>query len=602
MSSKVVSTSDLDFEGILANLRTYLKGQERLNDYDFDGANISVLLEVLAQNSYLMAYYLNMIGTEAWLDSAVLRESLVSRSKELNYTPRSRTSARAVVDIEITPTDTPYQITIPKNYAVRSTIGAKTTTFLTNQNTVITANNGSYIASDVTVYEGVLVTEYFNVASVIDTGYYTYTSNFTCGSNDIDSSSIEVFVMLPGETVYTQFERADSLFGLTTTSEVFFVQASGASKYEVVLGDGVMGKGIVTGSKIKVTYRDTLGSTGNGLFAFTKSTSIDGYNAIDIITTQVAYGGSERESTESIRFNAPRHFQTQYRAVVPSDYETLIRENFPEIQAVSAYGGEKVKKYGKVIIAVKPSGLYSTVPDSLKNRMKAFLLTKNITTEPVFVEPEYFWLEVNSKVYFDLNLITENTSTIKASTVNALTGLNDTMFTRFGVNVRPSRIETAIDAVDTSITGNDTTYRMIKKLIPVVNEINSITIDFGNELYSDVITTEYPIGHKTGIASNDFGILVDDSPVTVHILDDGAGRLYYYRNLGPSSPHVKFGTQIGSVDYTTGIVTLDITPYSYSSTVNIYATPANRDLTIEDNMYVSIDGEDITITMMVDNG
>ena len=365
-----LNTSELDFDNYKSNLKSYLKGQSQFSDYDFDGSNINVLLDVLAYNTYLNGFYLNMVGSEMFLDTAQLRESIVSHAKELNYIPRSRTSAVAHVNFSIYPpagAQLNYNpITIPKYYPVTSLVDNQTVTFTTASeilaypagfvNGVFTSSS-YYEALDVPLYEGKVVSEYFNVLPNVNTRYIL-------SSENVDTNSIEVLVRTSTAPYISLWTRASSIFGLSGTSNVFFIQGYGSNQYELIFGDGTSGTALENNWIVGVTYRDTAGDLGNGAFIFKKTTNIQSiYTNISITTVTAAADGSERESNNSISFNAPRFFTTQDRGVTSIDFENLAKAKFPQLQSVYAYGGEQLDppQYGRIAISVKPSGTAGTI-------------------------------------------------------------------------------------------------------------------------------------------------------------------------------------------------------------------------------------------------
>lgn len=602
MADNVISTESISYEGLLNSYKEFLKQQDKFSDYDFTGSNIGQLIRIMAQNGYQIGHYHNMVASEAYLDSAELRESVVSRAKELNYLPRSKTSARAVVDILLNGAASDTQIIIPKNYRFTSSINNKTTTFLVKENTVAVYENGSYKARDVEICEGTIITEYFVIASSNEASFYEYFSNLVLRSENVDISSIEVYVKQAGEIDFTFYTLADSLYGLQPIDEIYFVQGYGATQYEVVFGDGLFGKGLVSGTEVKIVYRDTLGAECNGIYSFTKTSAIQTYSNITATATQAAYGGSERESIASIKFNAPRHFETQQRAVIDSDFATLVKKNFPEIAVVTAYGGELIKEYGKIVLSLKPAGSGSTtIPTNLKSRIKKFLLTKTITTEPLIIDPDYFYLAFDSTVKYDYNLVTTNTSTVKSAVATNIKNLENTLFNSFGVNVRGSKISSVIDNTDKSITGNDTVISIIKRLYPNVNQANPFDIDFGNPLFSFPTTVEYIPTHPTAINSNFFTIVDDNgADLLVYIRDNGLGNLGLYFYQDAEHPAIKIKANIGTVNYKTGVLTLNIKPKSYDSSIEIKASFASSDIDISLNKFALIDSKDITINMVAD--
>jgi hypothetical protein len=408
-NSQFLNVNQLDFNSIKTNLKNFLSSQGRFADYDFEGSNFSVLLDILAYNTYYNAVYLNQIGSEMFLDSASLLESAVSHAKELNYIPRSRTSAVAYIDITIeTGNATPSSITIPQFYQFTTTINDTTITFSTQDEILVKPVGGIYTASNVAIYEGSIVEEYFNISS---------NNLLTLESGNVDTNSITVSVY-PSNTsnVYSNWTKASSLYGLTPESNVYFLQGAQDTKYQISFGNDVTGRAVRSGAVVKILYRDTIGSEGNKAYSFAHSTPIEVYSDISVTTVSEAIEGSEREEIESIKFNAPRHFSTQERAVTAEDYINIVKASFPQIQSVNAFGGEDLDppQYGKIAISVKPYGTYGFISDGLEQKIISLLSTKNITIEPIIIDPEYFYVAVESYVTYDKTLTTSSSSQIIA--------------------------------------------------------------------------------------------------------------------------------------------------------------------------------------------
>jgi hypothetical protein len=610
-----LNTSELDFNTIKNNLKTYLKGQSQFTDYDFDGSNINVLLDVLSYNTYLNGFYLNMVGSEMFLDTAQLRESIVSHAKELNYIPRSRTSAVAYVDFAIyppfgaQPSYTP--ITIPKYYPITSLVDNQTLTFTTSseilaypsgfQNGVFTSSS-YYAATNVPVYEGKVVTEYFNVLPNANTRYIL-------SSENVDTNSIEVIVRTSTYPYLTLWTRASSIFGLSGTSNVYFIQGYGSNQYELIFGDGTSGTALQNGWVVGVTYRDTNGETGNGAYIFRKTTNIQGiYTTINLTTVTAAADGSERESNTSIAFNAPRFFTTQDRGVTSIDFENLAKAKFPQLQSVNAYGGEELDppQYGKVAISVKPAGTAGTISQNLKDQIVAYLSTKAITVKPIIVDPEYFYTGVTTDVYYDAKLTTLGSSQIASEVrANVLQFGNDNLV-NFGDDLRFSKLVRAIDDSDTSIVGNETTLNIIYRWSPTTGQTSSATFSYDNELYHENILYQLPQGHDQVIKSTSFDYYYtpDQKIYSSFLGDDGLGYIYVYTNVNRDGVITRnaLGTPVGTVDYYTGTVALSANVYSYSgSYISVYAKLMNKDIYISKNKYLIIDGNDININMHTAN-
>ena len=592
-----LSTSDLDAAALKTNFITYLRSQDKFKDYDFTGSNMSVLIDVLMQNTMYNNHYLNMVGAESYLDSAQLRESIVSRAKELNYIPKSRASARAVISVEIFPEDSPNSIILPKGYSFKTVLSNTTYFFYTRQNYTITKSNNRYLATNVEIFEGLPVTEFFLVSSNSDEGYTTYSSSHIIQSKDVDLSSLEVFVVLNG--IKTKFTKAESLFNLNDSSNVYFIQGYKDYYYEIVFGDGILGRALPAGTNVEISYSDSTGPNANGINMFSKTQAINGYSSMSIVTEQPAYGGSNAELDENIKFNAVRHFQTQERAVIENDYRNLILTSFPEIQAVNVYGGESDNQYGKVIICLKP---YNTtkISESLQNRISRFLEDKNITTEPVIKSLEYFYIKLDADVRYSQNDTINTENELKSTIITNLLTLNDTKFNNFNQSIYSSNISKIIDTSDISIISNSLFLKLIKRLSPTPNleithvlEYDNALPDFGS---ADKGTKTFPAGHPSMIESTMFTYTHDGTDYESWIQDNGAGILgVYTKNTEGVKTSLK---NIGTVDYSIGRCVFTIAIKGYIDYISVYAKPKSRDIKISKNKFIIIDSSDFNIRMI----
>ena len=590
-----LSTSELDFDSIKTNLKTYLKAQDQFADYNFDGSNMSVLLDVLSYNTYLNAHYLNQVGSEMFLDTAQLKESVVSHAKELNYVPRSRTSSKAYVDITIVPTGSPTTITIPKYYKMTTFVDGTTYTFSTNEEILVSPESGIYTAANVAIYEGNIVTEYF---------YVTNTSPYILKSQNIDTNSIEVTVIVSNtNTSNSVWHKSESLYGLNNYSNNYFIQGYAANQYEIVFGDGTLGRKPTDGNVVKVVYRDTLGDGGNGSYIFRK-TNFDGYTNITITTNIVAAEGSERESIESIKYNAPRYFTTQERGVTATDFITLTKAKYPQLQAVSAYGGEELSppQYGKVAISVKPYGTTGKISDSLKREIISYLSLKSLTTEPIIIDPEFLYVSVVSKVYFNINNTTNTTGQITTNIKQNIIDFGTNNLVNFGDDLRYSKMLAVIDSADESIKGNDTDVFIIKRWSPVAQIPQTLIFSYDNELHNEEVLYELPNGHELTVRSSTFTYLhTDGNTYDCYIGDNGLGALHVYTNqlINGIVTRKILNSNIGTVDVYTGAVSFTVTVNSYiGSYISIYGTTKDRDLSANKNKFLIIDGADINLTLI----
>jgi hypothetical protein len=352
MANNSINIATLDFATIKANLKSHLKSQAIFKDFDFEGSNIAVLIELLAYNTALQSFYVNMLASESFLDSAQLRSSVISHAKELNYRPRSARSAKATISLTAEQNNN-NTLTIPKGTTFTATYNFQTYTFSTNEIKVYytdldeTTGTYKFETDDIDIYEGFFVTETFEM------DYSNESLRFVLSNPMIDISSLNVVSIENGGSTIINYNLSDTLLGLKSDSRSYFLQAVELEKYEILFGDDIIGRRPADGSIVTVQYRIASGSAPNGANLFSPDTDLTTDNSGRILVTTVtkAIGGDEPESVSSIKFNAPRHFQTQERAITTSDYENLLKSKFPEIDAISVYGGEQVNppQYGKCL-------------------------------------------------------------------------------------------------------------------------------------------------------------------------------------------------------------------------------------------------------------
>jgi hypothetical protein len=586
-----LSISDLSFDSIKANLKTFLKSKTEFKDYDFEGSNLSALLDILSYNTYMNSFYLNMVGSESFLDSSQMKSSIVSHAKMLNYLPRSKTSARALVTFTIdTGIDTPSVITIPKYYTSRAVVDNVNMEFSTDEPVTITANNGVYQSPQVYIYEGKVVTEYFTKSD---------SSRFILSSENVDTNSLEVTVINSSiDTANTVYTRAENLYGLNPRSEVYFVAGYNENQYELFFGDDVLGKALVNGNIVKVKYRSTNGELGNKASAFEASSKVDNYS-VTVSTNVAAADGSDRENAESIKYNSPRHFASQNRAVTKEDYVNLIRINFPQIKTVNVYGGEDATppQFGKVIISMIPYGTQPLVSTELKTNIINFLTTKNLTTSPVIIDPEYMYVEIVSDVRYNPSLTSKSTTQIKAEIVDKIRNYSDNYLTEFGNDLRKSKLVSAIDSADSSITSNQTSLRAIYRITPTKGTSTRVNFTFSNTLYRPY-KVKYTENEAETVKSDAFTYYKDGAYFNAYLSDDGVGKLRIYY-VTADSKQVILEEDIGTVDYDTGELLFYLDAYDYNGYINIYAKTLNDDIIVQESKYLQIDFEKLYVTVNV---
>lgn len=583
--------TNIDFGDLRQSLKNFLKNQAQFQDYNFEGSNMAVLLDVLALNTLHNQFFLNMAISEMFLDTAQLRDSILSHAKELGYTPRSAVSAVAYLNIEIDPSDSPATITIPKGTRFTSRLDSDVFTFVTAEATTIHPANGAFIASNVPIYEGQYVTESF----IVDTSVED--QRFVLSNQNIDIDSMEVLVYTnQNSDTYTEFMKADNFLGLADTSEVYFTQPAEKNLYEILFGDGVVGVALDNQNMVRVTYRMCNGAAPNTCSAFTPVQSIDGYSAIFLTTVTNAAGGADPESVQSIRRYAPRHYQTQYRAVNASDYETLLKGRFPEIEAISVYGGEDADppQFGKVLISVDLGG-GAGIPDIKKAAIEEYISTRagSVTIKPRVIDPEFMYVEIVTDVDYQPSKTTFTSSDLKTNVLAAIQAYRDANLNDFGVTFNLSKLIAAIDAVDVSFTGNNTRMRATIYMVPDLNEAFNTTLYFQNPLQADVLDDTRFTFYLPAVQSSQFtynsraAIIEDDGHGTLQIVSKTATQ----RSVLLSS--------VGSVDYDTGkviITGLNVSAY-IGEAIKLHGRLIAPEVSVMGNKILDLSLADAAVTM-----
>lgn len=588
-----LSVSELSFDGIKDNLKTFLKSKTQFKDYDFEGSNLNMVLDLLSYNTYMNSFYLNMVGSEMFLDSSQLTASVVSHAKDLNYLPRSRTSARAQVTFTVdTGGATPPYVIIPENYVTKSVVDNVNMDFTTDGALVLIANNGVYTSQPTYIYEGKVVTEYFTVLNG---------SRFILSSNSVDTNSLKVTVVKSSiDSTNSTYTKAETLYGLNSSSEVYFVNGYGDTQYEIVFGDGISGKSIVPGNIVKIKYRSTNGNLGNNARTFAPTKRLDpGNYKVTVTTNLAAVDGSERESIDSIKFNAPRHYASQNRAVTREDYINLILQKYPQIRSVNVYGGEDADppQFGKVIVSVVPYGTIPIISTELKNDIISYLSGKNITTQPIIVDPEYLFVEIVTNVNYNPALTTNSVDVIRSKVLSQIQSYDSLYLSDFGNDLRKSKLTTMIDSADPSIVSSSTNLRAIYKIRPVRDINTTYNFSFSNQI-DRLYPAVYQPNEIEAVRTNFFSYNKDNIIYNARIADNGKGILQIYY-LTPQSQIVVLEDIIGTVDYITGNMSFVIHPWDYTNSINFYARLASDDIIVQQSKYIEIDYEKLQISVNV---
>ena len=584
--------ANLEFDTIKSNLKTYLSSQSLFTDANFEGSNMNVLLDVLAYNTYYNAMYLNHVASEMFLDSAQLRDSVYAHAKQMNYLPTSYTSSVAYVDIDITPGDSPHNITIPRLTEFSTTVGDNAYTFSTNS-AITVYSNASYVASNVAIYEGTNITEFYNSNATANTFYI---HNY-----DIDTESLVVKVRTSNtDTTNTEYTRANTLFNVNSTSNVYFLQGASNGSYEIVFGNDTFGRKLTDGNIVEASYRVSSGGDPNGANSFTSAAAIQGYSTVGVTTNVRAAGGSEYQELNDIKFAAPRSLSVQERAVTPNDYKILVENEFNDITDMIVYGGEEADppRFGKVLMVAK-SSQYDTLPSFRKQEIIDFINPKSpLTVEPEMLDPTFLRIKVDSKVTYNMNETTSLSGDIVSTVEDAITTFNTNNLGKFNKTFRYSKLVEEINDSDDSILGHDTKTQMIKEIFPETNKSYTNTVSFFQELKSDnpVSTAQGGFVAKSNPAIES-ELFTFNSTAGAQFRDDGTGALQIV--VANTTALQILDANVGSVDYATGnvqITNVTINAISHGTGIKLYGQSNTVDVIGKLSDIVEIKTEDVTVT------
>lgn len=487
-----LKVTDLDFDTIKTNLKSFLQQQSEFTDYDFEGAGLNVLLDILAYNTHYNAYYMNMIANESFLDTAQLRDSVISHAKTLGYTPRSTSAAKATIDVTVETDDsTPAQVTIPRGYSFRSNlIDNLFYNFVVLEDVVATKAGTQFFFKNLDIYQGELIT-----ATFVQNDLSNPKQIFELPSSNIDTTTISVVVTTNSGTISsTVYNKVTNALEINSTSEVYFVNENNRGYYQINFGDGVLGKQIPDGSTITVSYLVTEGDASNFANGFTASQDIGGYQQITVDVVDVASGGGPKETVDSIKYNSISQFATQNRLITRKDYETYILQNYNKIESISVWGGEDNDPpvYGKVFISLKPKTDYyvsetekQTIIDTIIKPVSVISVTAEI------VDPDYLYLVIIANVQYDKTKTISSKESIKSSVRNAILSYRNTYLNKFESKLIDSKLERAIDVIDlNAIIGNDVELKLQKRFEPALNEAKAYEVKFNVPLHRGTITNK----------------------------------------------------------------------------------------------------------------
>ena len=593
MATKLQVT-ELDFDDIKNNLKTYMKNQTEFTDYNFEGSGLSTIIDLLAYNTHYLAMNANMAVNEAFLDTATLRSSVVSHAKTLGYTPRSARAPVAYVDVTLN-SFTGGSATIAKGTKFTTKVNDSTYGFVVNSAQTIAPVNGVTRFVNLPIYEGTLVTAKYTVDSAnLDKKYMVTDAR-------ADTTTLKVSIQNSvSDTTLTTYSLATDISQVTKTSDVYFLQEVEDGKFEVYFGDGVVGSKPTDGNIVILEYIVTNKDKANGASVFS-GTSVGGESDITVATLVSASGGAEPETMESIKYNAPLDYSSQGRAVTTQDYKTIVPQVYADTKAIQVWGGEdnNPPRYGQVYLAIKTqSGINLT--QAQKDSIVKLLDGYNIASvRPTIVDPETTKLRLTSNVKFDSKSTTNTATSIETIVTNVLTTYNNSDLQNFDGVFRFSKLSRLIDASDNSILSNITTLKIEKTIKPVLNTSSQYILDYSNALYNPHSGHNATMG---GIVVST-GFTIAGNSNTIFIDDDGNGNIRTYYLVGGTS-RTYLNNTAGTVDYSTGLVTLPsltITGTSNSDgTVSVVVQPKSNDVVPVRNQLLEIDFTNTKVTAEVD--
>ena len=605
----LVNYADLDFDQIKTSIKDYLRSNSNFTDYDFAGSNLSTIIDVLAYNTYVTSYNTNMVTNEVFIDSATLRENVVSLARNIGYVPRSKKAARAKISFFVDTTDftnQPASLTLKAGVVCStSAFGTQSYSFTIPSDITVPVTNNTAEFNDITIYEGSRVTQNFTVSS------FTPNQRFKLENAGIDTSLITVTVKSNiNATASNNYYLADSLFDVTGTSRVFFLQEIEDERYELIFGDGIFGKKLEEPEYITANYVVSHGADANDLSSFTFSGVI--YDNADrlitdgislVTTTESSHSGSSIESVESIKKYGTRIYASRNRAVTAGDYEALIPSIYPETESVSAYGGETLTppRFGKVYVSIKPYNdqyLSNLIKDNIKRDLKKYSVAGIV---PEIVDLKYLYVETNSNVYYNPNLASTASSVKSTISSNILNYADSTELNKFGARFKYSQFLNIIDESHQSVTSNITTVALRRDLRAVLNTFAEYEICYGNRFH---------ISDYRGYNIKTSGFIVSGISDTVYLGDvpdssNRTGIINLFKLDSPTQPQI-VKREVGTIDYIKGEIKLY--PLNIISTVinkgvpliEVEAVPYSNDVIGLQDLYLQLDTSNAIITMHED--
>ena len=602
--------TNLDFDQIKSSIKDYLRANSNFSDFDFEGSNLSILIDALAYNTYITAYNTNAVVNEVFIDSAVLRENVISLARNIGYVPRSKRSPRATISFlaSVPATNRTPTLTLKAGIVATGSANDLSYVFSIPQDIVVpvseyTGNSTRFAAfNDIQIYEGTYVTQTFTVDNSIPN------QKFILPNPNVDTSTLVVRVReSENDTVSNVYKQIDNIVGITSTGFNYFLQEIADEKYQVIFGDGVLGRKLNNGNFIECSYIVTNGPEGNGtaVFSFNGITEdstgliVRQESTLDVTVIESAKNGDNIEPINSIKYYAPRLYASQYRAVSANDYESIIPYIYPNAESVTAYGGEELDppRYGKVFIVVKPRNgevLGQFTKREILRELKKYSVAGIV---PEFVDLKYLYVELESSVYYNPNF-TNNVEELKGNVIASLNQYASSMsLNQFGGRVKYSKITNIIDEVSEAITSNITKVKIRRNMSAAINQFAQYELCFGNQFH--IKSGGYGI-KSSGftIEGNTDMLYLADLPI-----DKKMGKIFFFKLDSAGNPSI-VKTNAGTVNYMTGEIIIDTVNITSTKVVNniieVQAIPESNDIIGLKDLYVQLSISSSTFEMVND--
>ena len=561
-----IEITDLDFDAVKSNFKTFLSQQNGFTDYNFEGSGMSVLMDLLAYNTHYQAFHANMLANEMFLDTTLLRASAVSHAKALGYLPTSMKASNALVTVTVKGVPiTQTSLTMTAGSVFTTSVNDTSYQFVTIADHTATSDTGTFQFDDIPIYEGTRVNYTYTVDSA------NLEQQFLIPSSSVDTGTLVVRVQTSASDTTTETYKLNTDFTtLDANSKVYFLQEVEEGRFEVYFGDGVFGYKPIDGNIIILDYVVTNGALADGASAFTAASTVGGYSNVTALATASASGGGFAETVDSIKFNAPLKYASQGRAVTPDDYKSILPSVYTNIKSVSVWGGEDNDPaiYGRVYISIRPK-TGTTLTSTTKNQIITSLKKYNVASiTPVIVDPEILQLVLTTTVKYNSTLTTKTSSDIKALAETTISTFNTNNLEKFDSVFRHSNLLLDLDASDVSILSSTVAVKLKRNVSVTLNASTKYTINFNNAAY-------HPTNNHSQTVVESGGFFLAGNTNVQYIDDDGAGNIRTFYLLGGTTKTVT-NAQAGTINYNTGQIVL--TSFNISS---VQAASGNLEVTLK---------------------